>query len=94
MDFNTLLREREFLFLDGATGTLIQKSGVSYEHNPETLNITHPDLITSFHRAYIDAGSDLVYANTFGANSYKLEGCGYTTDTIIKAALKNAKAAT
>ena len=94
MDFNTLLTERDFLFLDGATGTLIQKSGVSYEHNPETLNLTHPDLITSFHKAYIDAGSDLVYANTFGANSYKLEGCGYTTETIIKAALKNAKAAT
>jgi len=94
VDFKTLLNEREFLFLDGATGTLIQKSGVSYDHNPETLNMTHPDLITSFHRAYIDAGSDLVYANTFGANSYKLEGCGYTTDAIIKAALQNAKAAT
>lgn len=94
MDFKTLLSSREFLFLDGATGTLIQKSGVSYEHNPETLNITHPDLITSFHRAYLEAGSDLVYANTFGANSYKLEGCGYSTETIIKAALKNAKAAT
>ena len=94
MDFKTLLSTRDFLFLDGATGTLIQKSGVSYEHNPETLNITHPDLITSFHRAYLEAGSDLVYANTFGANSYKLEGCGYTTETIIKAALKNAKAAT
>ena len=94
MDFKTLLNERELLFLDGATGTLIQKSGVSYDHNPETLNMTHPDLITSFHRAYIDAGSDLVYANTFGANSYKLEGCGYTTDAIIKAALQNAKAAT
>ena len=94
MDFKTLLNEREFLFLDGATGTLILKSGVSYDHNPETLNMTHPDLITSFHRAYIDAGSDLVYANTFGANSYKLEGCGYTTDAIIKAALQNAKAAT
>jgi len=94
VDFKTLLKSREFLFLDGATGTLIQKSGVSYDHNPETLNMTHPDLITSFHRAYIDAGSDLVYANTFGANSYKLEGCGYTTDAIIKAALQNAKAAT
>lgn len=93
MDLETLLQERDFLFLDGATGTLIQKSGVAYEHNPETLNMTHPDLITSFHRAYIDAGSDLVYANTFGANSYKLEGCGYPTDAIIKAALKNAKAA-
>ncbi len=94
MDFKTLLETREFLYLDGATGTLIQKSGVSYEHNPETLNLTHPELITSFHKAYIDAGSDIVYANTFGANTYKLEGCGYTTEEVIRAALKNARAAT
>lgn len=93
MEFDTLLSSREFLFLDGAMGTLIQKSGVRYEHNPETLNMTHPELITSFHKAYIEAGSDIVYANTFGANSYKLEGCGYTTGEIIAAALHNARAA-
>lgn len=93
MDFNTLLSEKEFLFLDGATGTLIQKSGVTYEHNPETLNLSHPELIQSFHRAYVEAGSDIVYANTFGANAYKLDGCGYTTETVIRAALGNARAA-
>ncbi|MBO4383355.1 MAG: homocysteine S-methyltransferase family protein, partial [Clostridia bacterium] len=74
-------------------GTLIQKSGATYEHNPETLNLTHPDLITSFHKAYIDAGADLIYTNTFGANPYKLEGCGHTTEEIVAAAVRNAKAA-
>ncbi|MBR1704045.1 MAG: homocysteine S-methyltransferase family protein [Clostridia bacterium] len=93
MELKTLLETREFLFLDGAMGTLIQKSGVQYEHNPETLNLTHPDLITSFHRAYLEAGSDLVYANTFGANTYKLEGSGYTTEEVIKAAIRNAREA-
>lgn len=93
MEFKTWLSEKEFRFLDGAMGTLIQKSGVSYEHNPESLNLTHPDLIASFHRAYIDAGSDIVYANTFGANSYKLEGSGLSTAEVIGAAIRNAKKA-
>ena len=59
--------------LDGAMGTLIQKSGVEYKSVPETLNILQPELITSFHKSYIDAGTDIIYANTFGANSYKLK---------------------
>ncbi len=74
-------------------GTLIQKSGAAYKHSPETLNITQPELITSFHREYIAAGADIVYANTFGANSYKLEGSGYTVDEVIRAGVRNAKAA-
>ena len=69
MDFKKFLSEKEFILLDGAMGTLIQKSGVQYKSVPETLNITHPELIESFHKAYIDAGSDIVYANTFGANA-------------------------
>ena len=49
-------------------GTMIQKSGAGYRHSPETLNLSRPELIISFHRAYIEAGADIVYANTFGAN--------------------------
>ena len=93
MDFNTLLNTKEFIILDGAMGTLIQKSGAQYDHSPETLNITRAELITSFHREYISAGADVVYANTFGANAYKLEGSGYSVDEIIKAGVNNAKAA-
>ena len=93
MDFNTLLNTKEFIILDGAMGTLIQKSGAQYDHSPETLNITRAELITSFHKEYISAGADVVYANTFGANAYKLEGSGYSVDEIIKAGVNNAKAA-
>ena len=93
MDFKTLFETKEFIILDGAMGTLIQKSGASYSHSPETLNITAPELITSFHREYIAAGSDIVYTNTFGANSYKLEGSGYTVGEIIGAGVRNARAA-
>lgn len=94
MDFNNLLKNKEFIILDGAMGTMIQKSGVKFEHVPETLNITNPELIQSFHKEYIDAGSDIIYTNTFGANAYKLNESGYSVEQIITAAVSNAKAAT
>ena len=93
MDFKKFLDSKEFVLLDGAMGTLIQKSGVKYDSVPETLNITHPELIESFHKAYADAGSDIVYANTFGANGYKLKESGYSVDEIIKSGVENAKKA-
>ena len=70
---------------------MIQKSGAKYDHSPETLNITSPELIASFHRAYIDAGADVVYTNTFGANSYKLGGSGHSVEVVISAAVGIAK---
>lgn len=74
-------------------GTMIQRSGAGYRHCPETLNLTRPELITSFHKAYIDAGADIIYANTFGANAYKLEGSGCSVERVIGAAIANAKQA-
>ena len=93
MDFKAFLNKKPFILLDGAMGTLIQKSGAKYEHAPETLNITSPELITSFHKAYIAAGADIVYSNTFGANAYKLADCGYSVNEIIRAGVANAKKA-
>lgn len=93
VDFKKFLVSKEFVLLDGAMGTLIQKSGVKYDSVPETLNITHPELIESFHKAYAEAGSDIVYANTFGANGYKLKESGYSVDEIIKSGVENAKKA-
>lgn len=93
MDFKNFLDSKEFVLLDGATGTLIQKSGVKYESVPESLNITHPELLISFHKEYIDAGADIIYANTFGANGYKLKDSGYSVNEIISSGVKNAKTA-
>lgn len=87
-NFSEYLNQKNFILLDGATGTLIQKSGVKYDHVPEVLNITHPELIESFHRRYIDAGSDIVYANTFGANAYKLQDSGYSVEEIMAPVLR------
>lgn len=86
--------ENEILYLDGAMGTMLQKSGLAAGHNPETLCLTDPHKITDIHRAYIDAGAQVVYTNTFGANRYKLQNCGESVDKIIHAAVSCAKKAT
>lgn len=88
-----LFDKKFFIYLDGAMGTMLQARGLKTGEIPELLNITSPDILISIHREYIDAGSDIIYANTFGANRYKLDGCGYSVDEIITAGIKNAKKA-
>lgn len=92
MDFNRLL-EKDYIILDGAMGTMLQAQGLKLGSIPEVLSITEPQKIIDIHKAYLEAGSQIVYANTFGANSYKLKDCPYSTTEIIKAAVKNAKTA-
>ncbi len=58
---------------------------------PERLNISHSELITDIHRAYFDAGSNIISTNTFGANPLKFDS--KELDDIISAAVKNAKIA-
>lgn len=87
MDFRTLLLN-EFVFLDGGMGTMLHlKSG----ELPERLNLTEPERVASVHKAYAEAGSQIVYANTFGANPLKLAGTGVDAAESIKAAIRLAK---
>ncbi len=79
------------LFLDGGMGTLLQKEGLAPGEHPERWNITHPEIITSIHKAYYNSGSNVVNTNTFGANS--LEFSKDELEKIIEAAVCNAKAA-
>ena len=88
--FYSLLNSNEFVFLDGAMGTMLQASGLKAGEVPELLNLDNPDAIAAIHRAYVDAGSDIVYANTFGANGYKLEETGKTVEEVISAGINNA----
>ncbi|MBQ8921376.1 MAG: homocysteine S-methyltransferase family protein [Oscillospiraceae bacterium] len=60
---------------------------------PERLNLTEPERVAAVHRAYAEAGSQVVYANTFGANPLKLEGTGVDTAETVQAAVRLAKAA-
>lgn len=84
---------KEFIFMDGATGTMLQQQGVKLGKVPEVLNITEPELIQSIQRSYIEAGSDIITTCSFGVSEYKVSGCGYTVEELISAAVKNAKKA-
>jgi 5-methyltetrahydrofolate--homocysteine methyltransferase len=86
-----LLRSKEFVFLDGAMGTMLQ-STTDYEgHIPELINIEDPWSVMNIHTIYSEVGSDIVYTNTFGANRLKLAESGHTVEEIVKAAVKNAR---
>ena len=62
-----LLREGVTM-LDGGMGTLLQARGLKPGEKPETWALTHPEEVTAIHRAYYEAGSRIVSANTFGAS--------------------------
>lgn len=87
------LFQKDYIILDGGMGTMLQAKGMETGTIPETLNILRPDWIIDVHRQYIEAGSDIVYANTFGANRFKMEGTGFSVDDIVSAAIRNAKTA-
>jgi methionine synthase / methylenetetrahydrofolate reductase(NADPH) len=57
---------------DGAMGTVLHAQGVGFDQCFDELNLTDPAFVAEVHRAYIEAGSQIIYSNTFGANRYKL----------------------
>ena len=61
------------LFFDGATGTVLEKWGLLSGASPDECSLTHPDKLTELHRAYLDAGCDIIKTDTFGVNSLKYE---------------------
>ena len=61
-------------FLDGGMGTQLQQRGLRPGEIPELWNVRRPDDVRSVHEAYFAAGSNAVYANTFGANPAKYHG--------------------
>ncbi len=83
--------KKDILVMDGGMGTQLQALGMEAGGIPELLNLTNPELITRIHAGYVAAGADIVYANTFGANRKKMARTGETPETLIKAAITNAK---
>ncbi len=92
MDLDTLLT-REFVFLDGAMGTQLQRRGLPLGAVPELANLEHPDWLADIHRSYVEAGSDILYANTFGANREKLARSGRTVAEVVSAGVALARQA-
>jgi 5-methyltetrahydrofolate--homocysteine methyltransferase len=68
-----LLAQRDWLMLDGATGTNLFAMGLMSGEAPELWNIDQPDRIRALHRGFIEAGSDLILTNSFGGTRYRLK---------------------
>ncbi len=81
------------VILDGAMGTVLQQRGLPPGGKPELLNFTDPDLLYAIYREYIEAGSRIVCADTFGANALKLASTGYSVDQVVSAAVGIARRA-
>ncbi|MDP6986367.1 MAG: homocysteine S-methyltransferase family protein, partial [Candidatus Thalassarchaeaceae archaeon] len=104
------LLEKRILVLDGAMGTMVQTfdlgegdfRGSLFENHPidlmgnnEALNITNDEVIHDIHRKYLEAGSDIIETNTFGANSISQSEYGlgeYAREMNLKAARIATKA--
>ena len=84
---------KELLFFDGGMGTLLQAEGLKPGELPETWNMTHPENVIEIHRKYIEAGSDIVLANTFGANALKFHDESCSLKEIVTAAVGHVKEA-
>ena len=84
MSFMELLKKGPF-FLDGGFGTLVQKAGLKPGEAPESWNLTHPEEVTKIHRAYYEAGTNMVACNTFGVHPerYSVAEC----EKMIRAAV-------
>lgn len=81
---------------DGAMGTMLQNAGMKTGDCPEYLNITNPKMVQDVHRAYFEAGSDIIETNTFGASRIKLAEYNLSDKVaeINTAAVQNVKIAT
>ena len=80
---------KRMLFFDGGMGSLLQERGLKQGELPETWNLKKPEELIRIHREYLEAGADIVLANTFGANRFKYDNL----DEIIAAGIANAKTA-
>lgn len=85
--------KNKITMLDGGMGTMLQAAGVPMGKVPEALNVTHAAAVIDIHRQYIEAGADIIYANTFSANRYKLGYSDYSVEELVTAGVVNARKA-
>lgn len=77
LSFREFLLEKskssDAIIFDGGMGTMIQKEGIVGYQIPEDLNFYHPEIIKKIHTQYLEAGCNVLTANSFGANPLKLK---------------------
>jgi 5-methyltetrahydrofolate--homocysteine methyltransferase len=74
--FLDALRSGRVLLMDGAMGTELQRAGLKPDECGELWNLTHPERVRAIHRAYVDAGAEVLLTNTFQANPAALGSYG------------------
>lgn len=84
---------KEILFFDGAMGTMLQERGLQTGEIPELWNMTHEEVILDVHKQYLEAGCDIVKANTFGINPFKMKDTGYTCEALTQKGIELVKRA-
>lgn len=73
LDFRERLTSEGVIIADGAAGTILQQAGLQFGSAPERWNIENPAKIHELHRAYLDAGSEIILTNTFGGTRIRLQ---------------------
>ena len=87
------MEKPEIRLLDGGMGTMLQAAGLPLGCLPELWNLTEPEKVTAVQRQYVEAGSRVLYTNTFGANRVKTAGCGHRVAELIAGGVRCARAA-
>ena len=83
----------EIILLDGGMGTQLQAAGLPMGAMPELWNLTEPEKVTAVHRRYVEAGSRILYTNTFGVNRLKAARCGRSVGELVEGGVRCARAA-
>ena len=83
----------ELIILDGGMGTQLQAAGLPMGQAPELWNLTEPEKVSAVHRRYVEAGSKVLYTNTFGVNRLKTARIGRSVRELVEGAVRCARAA-
>ena len=86
MKFNELIK-KDVILLDGGFGTELIKKGLKPGEDSASAVFEHPQWVEEIHRSYVEAGSDVILADTFGANAFKMKYSPYTVEESIKEAV-------
>ena len=81
------------IILDGGMGTQLQAAGLPMGQAPELWNLTEPEKVSAVHRRYVEAGSKVLYTNTFGVNRLKTARIGRSVRELVEGGVRCARAA-
>ncbi len=67
------LQQKEIIVGDGALGTMLMQRGLKFGDSPEAFNLSRPEILEEIASLYLEAGSEIVTTNTFGASPLRLQ---------------------